>query len=175
MVAGDIRWFQVVCCFSSYSNFTTYTRVISLLYSWTQVINWGHSIFYWKQDSKKKIIVVLLPSRLKKKWLFPIFYCVISYTIISYRHTIKSGPGTRDPSGTMSDKKLFLKEIKKKQSQNTKKVEYCELFETRSFSGEYLKFFLKQRDHSHSRGNGENWTKMGRSPRRMERDGRPVK
>ena len=57
---------------------------------------------------------------------------------------------------SMSDKKLLLKEIKKKQSQNTKQVEYCELFETRSFDGECLKFFQKQGDHSHSRGDGEN-------------------
>ena len=30
----------------------------------------------------------------------------------------------------MSDKKLLLKEYLKKQSQYTKQVEYCELFET---------------------------------------------
>ena len=59
----------------------------------------------------------------------------------------------------MSDKKLILREIKKtkRQSQNTKQVEYyCELFETRSFGGERLKFFQKQGDYSHSRGDGEN-------------------
>ena len=46
---------------------------------------------------------------------------------------------------SISDKKLSLKEIKKKTKkkteQNTKQGEYCELFETRSFSGERLKFF----------------------------------
>ena len=36
----------------------------------------------------------------------------------------------------MSDKKTSFK---RKQSQNTKQVEYCELFETRSFGGEPLK------------------------------------
>ena len=76
----------------------------------------------------------------------------------------------------MSDKKLLLKEIKKKkQSQNTKEVEYCELSETRSVGGKHLKVFQKQGDYSYSRGDEENQTKMGRSPRRMERDGRSVK
>ena len=75
----------------------------------------------------------------------------------------------------MSDKKLLLKEIEKKQSQNTKQVEYCELLETRSFGGERLKVFQKQGDYSHSQGHGENQTKMERSPRRMERDGWSVK
>ena len=56
---------------------------------------------------------------------------------------------------SMSDKKLLLKEIKKEQSQNTKQVEYCELFETRSFGGERLKFFQKQRHYLHSQGDGE--------------------
>ena len=54
LVAGDIRWFEVVCCFSSYTNFTTYTRVISLLYSWTYVIDWGHSIFLFKVRQQEK-------------------------------------------------------------------------------------------------------------------------
>ena len=60
----------------------------------------------------------------------------------------------------MPDKKLKgnLKEIKnkKKHSQSTKQVEYCELFETRSFCGERLKFFQRQGDYSHSRGDEEN-------------------
>ena len=56
----------------------------------------------------------------------------------------------------MSDKKLLLKEIfLKKQSQNTKPEEYCELFETRSSGGERLKFFQKQGRYSHSRGDKE--------------------
>ena len=45
LVAGNIGWFQLICYFSSSTNFTTFTRVISLLYSWTHVIDWGHSIF----------------------------------------------------------------------------------------------------------------------------------
>ena len=48
LVEGDIEWLQVVCCFSTYTNFTTYSRVISLMYSRTHVIDWGHSIFYSK-------------------------------------------------------------------------------------------------------------------------------
>ena len=76
----------------------------------------------------------------------------------------------------MSDKKLLLKEIfKKKQSQNTKQVEYWKLFETKSFCRERLKCFQKQGDYSHSWGDGENCSKMRRSPRQMERDGKSVK
>ena len=48
IVAGDIGWFQMVCCFSSYTNFITYRRVISLLYSWTHAIDLVHSIFLFK-------------------------------------------------------------------------------------------------------------------------------
>ena len=36
---GDFGWFEVVCYFSSYTNFTTCKRVISLLYSWSHVID----------------------------------------------------------------------------------------------------------------------------------------
>ena len=59
---------------------------------------------------------------------------------------------------SISDKKLLLKELKKnkKQPQNTKQVEYCELFETRNFGGKRLKVFQKQGDYSHSWGDGEN-------------------
>ena len=46
----------------------------------------------------------------------------------------------------MSDKKTSFK---RKQLQNTKQVEYCELFETRSFGGEPLKVIQKQEDYSH--------------------------
>ena len=35
-------------------------------------------------------------------------------------------------------------------------MEYCELFETKSFSGERLKFFQKQGDYSRSWGDGKN-------------------
>ena len=54
LVAGDIGWFQVVFCFSSYTNFTTYRRVIFLLYSWTHVIGWGHLIFLLKVRQQEK-------------------------------------------------------------------------------------------------------------------------
>ena len=52
----------------------------------------------------------------------------------------------------MSDKELLLKERFKKQQQ----VEYCELFDVRSFGREPLKFFQKKGDYSHSWGDGEN-------------------
>ena len=42
LVVDDIGWFQVVCCFRSYTKFTTYRRFISSLYSWMHVIDWGH-------------------------------------------------------------------------------------------------------------------------------------
>ena len=54
LVAGDIGWFQVVWCFSSYTIFTTYRRVISLLYWWTHVIDWGHSIFFIQSKTARK-------------------------------------------------------------------------------------------------------------------------
>ena len=75
-------------------------------------------------------------------------------------------------------KKLLLKEIEKNKQtnkQNTKQVKFCGLCEMRSFSREPLKFFQKQGHYSHSRRDGENWTKMGRSLCRVERDNRPVK
>ena len=54
LVAGDIRWFQVVCCFSSYTNFTRFRRVVSLLYSWTHVIDCGHSGVLFKLRQQEK-------------------------------------------------------------------------------------------------------------------------
>ena len=46
---------------------------------------------------------------------------------------------------SISDQKLLLKENSQK---NTKQVEYCKLFETRSFGGERLKIIQKQGDCS---------------------------
>ena len=54
LVLVDIGWFQVVCCFSSCTNFTTNRRVISLLYSWTHFIDWGHLILLFKVRQQKK-------------------------------------------------------------------------------------------------------------------------
>ena len=157
MVTGDIAWFQVVCCFSSYTNFTTYRRAISLLYSWTHVADWGHSVFLFNIRQQKKKIVVLSPSRLKINNYF--LYSIVLFPILLFPIHY-----------SMSDKKFLLKEIWKKQSHSTKQVEYCELFETTS-----LNFFQKQGDYSYSRGDGGNWTKMGRFSRQMEKDGRSVK
>ena len=76
LVEGDFIWFQVVCCFSSI-NITTYRTLNSLLYSWSHVIDWGHSIFLFKvkQQEKKYYCLVSQPS--ENKWLFPILYCVL--------------------------------------------------------------------------------------------------
>ena len=77
-------------------------------------------------QSKTVRIVVLSLSRLKISDYF--LYSIVLFLILY----------------SMSDKKLLLKEIeKKKQSQNTKQVEYYELLETRSFGGERLKIFQK--------------------------------
>ena len=54
LIAGDIGWFEVVWCFSSYTIFTTYKRVIFLLYWWTHVIDWGHSIFFIQSKTARK-------------------------------------------------------------------------------------------------------------------------
>ena len=54
LAEGDFRWFKVVCCFSSYINFTAYRTLNSLLYSWSQVIDWGHSIFLFKVKLQEK-------------------------------------------------------------------------------------------------------------------------
>ena len=86
------------------------TEVIQFFYSW--------------QDSKKKIIVVLSPSRLKISDYF--LYSIVLFLILLFPILY-----------SISDKKLLLK-FSKKQSQKTKQVEYYELFETRSFSGKRL-------------------------------------
>ena len=52
-------------------------------------------------------------------------------------------------------KTFFKRNLLKKQSQNTKQVEYCKLFETKSFSGERLKVFQKQGDKSLTGRRGE--------------------
>ena len=57
-LAGDIWCFQVVCCFISYTNFTTYRRVISLLCSWTHVIDWGHLIFFFQSKTARKRLLL---------------------------------------------------------------------------------------------------------------------
>ena len=120
--------------------------------------------FFIQQDSKKKIIVVLSPSRLKLSDYF--LYSVVLLPVLLFPILYSYS----DKKLLLKKKKIFLKTITK-----TKQVEYCELFETRSFGEESLKFFQKQGDYSHSRGDAENWTKMGRSPGRMERDSRSVK
>ena len=73
LVEGDFGWFQVVCCFFSSIILTAYRILNSLQYSWSYVIDWGHSIFFIKsKTARKKIIVVLSPN-----WLLPILYCVL--------------------------------------------------------------------------------------------------
>ena len=53
-VEDDFGWFQVVCCFSSYTNFPAYGRVNSLAYFTSHMIDWGHLIFLLKVKQQKK-------------------------------------------------------------------------------------------------------------------------
>ena len=65
LIEGDFGWFQVICCFSSYINFTAYRTLNSMLYSWPHVIDLSHLVFLFKVKQKEKNIVALSPSRLK--------------------------------------------------------------------------------------------------------------
>ena len=91
MVFDGFCWLQMIlvgfrrfCCFSSYTNFTAYRRVIFSLYPWTHVIEWGHSIFLFKVKQQEKDYCCLVIEPSENKWLFPIIYSFISYNIISY-------------------------------------------------------------------------------------------
>ena len=77
LVEDNFGLFQMVCCFSSYTNFTKYRRVILLLYSWSHVIELGHSIFLLKVKRRKKIIVALSLSSLKISDYF--LYSIVFY------------------------------------------------------------------------------------------------
>ena len=161
LVVGDIEWFQVVYCFSSYTNFRTHRRVISLMYSWAHVIDWGHSIFYSKSNCKKKISVVLSPSRLKKviisyNFIFPILLIPMLYSL--------------------SDKNLLFQEIFLKNSHKTQNKRSIMNYFIRGVLAGSVWNFLKNKEIIGTRGGyGENWTEMGRSPCWMKRNGRPVK
>ena len=123
--------------------------------------NWLRSFdFLIQSKTARKRLLLFRCQPSENKWLFPILYCVISYTIISYTLLY------------VREKTSLKRNLKKKQSQNTKQVEYCELIQERSFGGERLIFFHKKGDYSRSRGDGKNWTKMGRFPRQMQKVGR---
>ena len=77
LVADDIGWFQVVCCFSSYMNFTTYRRIICLRYSWTHVIDWGHSISLIQSKTATKRLLFSCRLAIWKQ-------VIISYTLLCY-------------------------------------------------------------------------------------------
>ena len=61
LVEGDFRWFQVACCFGSFTNFTAYRRVNSLLYLWSDVITDVVRFFIQSKTARKRL---LLPCRL---------------------------------------------------------------------------------------------------------------
>ena len=105
---GDIGWFQVVCCFSSYTNFITYRRVISLLHSRTHVIDRGHLIFLFKVRQQEKDYCCLVTSPLKISGYF--LYSIVFFPLLLFPILC-----------SMSDKKTSFKRVFfKKQSQNTK-------------------------------------------------------
>ena len=74
--------------------------------------------FIQSRTARKRL---LFSCRLTVWVLFPILYCVLFQIKTSF---------------------------KRKQPQNTKQVEYCELFKTGSFGGESLKIIQKQGDYS---------------------------
>ena len=110
LVEDNFGWLQVVCCFSSYTDFTVYRRVNSLLHSWSHVIDWGHWVFFIQSKIARKRLMFCLVTQLSQNtWLLPILYCI-------------------------SFQKFLWINSHKTQS----KWEYCEIFETRSFGGERL-------------------------------------
>ena len=132
----------MVCYFSSYINCTAFRRVTYLLYSWSHVIDWGHSfIFFFKLKQLEKDYCCLFALESEIKWLFPILYWVLCQI-----------------------ENFFQEFFLNKQSKTQIESRNCEILKTRSFGGERLKNFQKQGDYSHSRGGEEKWAKMGRSP-----------
>ena len=87
LVEGDFRWFRVVWCFSSYTNYTAYRRVNPFLNSWMHVIDWGHSIILFKAKKQEKDYCCLVTWSSKMSDIF----CILL--------------------SSMSDKKKFSKEI----------------------------------------------------------------
>ena len=78
LVEDNFRWFHVVCCFSSYTSFKAHRRVNSLLYSWLQVIDWGHSVFSFKiKHQEKDYCFAFWPSSLKVSDYF--LYSIVFY------------------------------------------------------------------------------------------------
>ena len=84
-VEDNSGWFQVVCCFSSYTNCTAYRRVNSLLHSWSHVIDWDHSIFLFKVKQQEKYYCCLVALQSENKWLLPILYCVLCQKKASFK------------------------------------------------------------------------------------------
>ena len=131
----------MVCYFSSYINCTAFRRVNSLLYSWSHVIYWRNSCFFFKVKQQEKDYCCLFALESENKWLFPILYCVLCQI-----------------------ENFFQEFFLNKQSKTQIESKNCEILKTRSSGGERLKNFQKQGDYSHSRGGEEKWAKMGRSP-----------
>ena len=76
---GGFGWFLLVeDNFSSYTSFKAHRRVNSLLYSWLQVIDWGHLVFLFKiKQQKKDYCFAFWPSSLKVSDYF--LYSIVFY------------------------------------------------------------------------------------------------
>ena len=77
LVEDDFGWFQVVCRFSSYFNFIACRRVTSLLHSWSHMIDWGHSIFLFREKHQKRHYCCLVTKQSVNKRSFSKPYCAL--------------------------------------------------------------------------------------------------
>ena len=77
LVEDNFEWFQVVWCFSSYTNCTAYRRVNSLVYSWSHVIDWDHASSSFKIKLQKIYYCCVVVLQSAYKWLLHILYCVL--------------------------------------------------------------------------------------------------
>ena len=151
VISDGFKWFSVLVATRMLQHTQEFFLFCNHKRTWlTEVIQF----FCLKYDSKKKIIVVLPPSRLKISDYF--LYSIVLFPTLLLPILYP-----------MSCKKLHLKEVLKRNIHKTQRK--C------SFSVNHLKFLWKQEDYSLSRGDWENWDKIGRSPHRMEGDGKSIK
>ena len=127
LVEDNFGLFQVVFCFSSYTNFTAYRRVNSLLYSWLKSFNF----FIQSKTTRKRSLFFLVAYQSQNELLFPIFYCILCQM-----------------------KNFFWGNFLNKQSQNTSGGIARYLIRG-ALSANGLKNFQKHGDYWHSRGGAE--------------------
>ena len=141
---GYFGWFQVVCCFNSYTNLTAYRRVNFLLYSWSHVFDWGRSLILFKVKQQEKD------------------YCCLKMKIMSYTLLC-----------SMSDKKLLLRKfIEWRVTKHKANVGVLwNIWDKQFWRRAFEKFSKTGRLFAFT---GRKWTNMGRSPFRIQRDDRSV-